>query len=549
MAEKDDLAQSSYAGRWIARVRGQVVAQGGTPEQARRAAKVARHKESPEISYMPTLQPLTFSPMLDSVRSVLPEGLAVYLVGGAVRDAVQGRSTHDLDFAVKDNAIQVARGVADALEGDFYTLDPERDTGRVIISTGSGERMVMDFASFRGPDLETDLQGRDFTLNALAVDVHTRSLFDPLNGIADLKAGELRYCSPSAFQDDPLRVLRGVRLAAEFGFHIQPETRRAMKAAVGGLEVISAERLRDEIFRILEGPRPATCLRALDILGALALVLPELAAQKGVQQPPPHLLDVWNHTLAVLDYLDSILAALSPSYDPESAADFFYGLLVLKIGRYRQQLGEHFTQGINLNRSLRSLVFFAALYHDIAKPECLRADDEGQPRFWGHDQAGAAVAAKRARRLALSNDEVERIESIVANHMRILFHADRLLRENKEPSRRAIYRFFRDTDTAGVELCLLALADLRATYGSALAHETWTACLEIVRLFLENWYEKRPESILPPSLINGEDLMRALDLPPGPRVGELLEAVREAQAMGQVATKEEALVFAREWGQ
>jgi tRNA nucleotidyltransferase/poly(A) polymerase len=537
---------NSYAGRWIARVRGRIVAQGGTPEQARRAAQ-SRFKETPEVVFMPTTSPLMFSPLLDSVRAALPDGLIVYLVGGAVRDALLGRPTHDLDFALERDAIKLARRVANTLKADFYPLDPERDTGRVLVTNEDGTRTMLDFAAFRGPDLEADILGRDFTLNAIALNLNDNTIHDPLGGAMDLKEKRLRSCSSSAFTDDPVRILRGVRLAANFGFHILPETRVLMREAVGLLGNISSERLRDELFRILDGSQPAACLRALDLLGVLDRILPELSTLKGVEQVPPHVHDVWDHTLALVSYLESVLAALRPDTNPDETNDLFNGLLEMRIGCYRQQIGEYLSTPLAADRSLRGLLFLAALYHDVAKPQAKKVDEEGQLRFWGHDQQGAEIAAKRARLLAFSNDEIQRLETIIQNHMRIHFHTNRLVREGKPPSRRAVYRFFRDAGPAGVDICLLTLADLRATYEQTLPQDTWAACLDVVRTMLEAWFDKREQQIAPPSLVDGNDLMRELSLQPGPLVGKLLETVREAQAVGIVSIREEAMSFAKEW--
>jgi tRNA nucleotidyltransferase/poly(A) polymerase len=488
---------------------------------------------------------LMFSPLLDSVRAALPDGLTVYLVGGAVRDALLGRPTHDLDFSLERDAIKLARRVANILKADFYPLDPERDTGRVLVTNADGTRTMLDFAAFRGPDLEADILGRDFTLNAIAFNLNDNTIHDPLGGGMDLKEKRLRACSPSSFTDDPVRILRGVRLAANFGFHILPETRVLMKEAVGLLGNVSAERQRDELFRILDGPQPAACLRSLDLLGALDMVLPELSILKGVEQVPPHVHDVWEHTMATVSYLESILSALSPDFDTDKANDLLTGLLVLRIGRYRQQIGETLSAPLTADRPLRGLVFLAALYHDVAKPQAKKVDEEGQLRFWGHDQQGAEITAERARLLALSNDEIQRLETIIQNHMRIHFHTNRLVREGKPPSRRAVYRFFRDAGPAGVDICLLTLADLRATYEQTLPQETWAACLDVVRVMHEAWFEKREEQIAPPPLVDGNDLMRELSLTPGPIVGKLLEAVREAQAVGDVSTRDQALELAR----
>ncbi len=246
---------SPYAGRWVARLQGRIIAHGGTPEQARVAAQKSRYKEKPEILYMPTASPFPFSPLIARVQAALPQQ-ELYLVGGALRDALLGRLSHDYDFAVAKNAIDAARRVAAAFGADFYVLDETFDTARVIISNKDGERDLLDFAAFRGDDLDADLRGRDFTINAIAFDLRRQTILDPLNGASDLRANIIRACSNTALQDDPIRVLRAVRQAAAFGFKIDAGTRRAMKQAASSLSSVSAERQRDELFKILDGPHP-----------------------------------------------------------------------------------------------------------------------------------------------------------------------------------------------------------------------------------------------------------------------------------------------------
>lgn len=542
----DDSSSSSYAGRWIAKVRGQIVAQGGTPEQARRAAQASRPKESPEILYMPPPTPFTFSPLLDKVRTALPD-VELYLVGGAVRDAMLGRLSLDLDLVAPADGIRLARRVADALEADVFPLDDARDTGRVIVTLADGTREKLDFATYRGASLDDDLHNRDFTVNAMAVDLRTMSLLDPLGGAADLRTKKLRACKETSMSDDPIRVLRGIRQAAAFGFQIEPETRKKMKSAAPLLGQVSSERVRDELFRILEGTQPAASVRALEMLGVLHFILPELSAMKGVKQPEPHIHDVWEHTLQVLSALDGILSALSVGYDPDATNDLFTGLLVVRLGRYREQYAEHFAKQLNTDRSVRGLLFLTALYHDVAKPHSITKDENGRIRFWGHDERGAQMAAERARALSLSNDEIAHMTAVIQNHMRIHFHTSRKDGEGKDPSRHAIYRFFKDSGEAGLDLILLALADLRATHGNTLRQETWSAALDVCRIFLENYWERPEEVVSPPKLLDGNDLMRELELPPGPRLGEILEVIREGQATGKVSTREEAIAFGRKW--
>ena len=543
--------EHTYAGRWVARVRGKVVAQGATREEAYAAARASRPKEKLELRFM---SPIFEQPLLMAVREHLPADQPCYLVGGAVRDTLLGRSTHDLDFAVPAGALKLARRMADKLSSSFpqgaafFPLDVETDTARIVVRRDDGTRDMLDFAGFRGADLEADLRGRDFTVNAIAIDVHSGEALDPLGGLQDLREKRLRACSETSLVNDPVRILRAVRQAAALGFSIQPETRRLMKAAVPLLEQASAERQRDELFKILEGPRPDASVRALELLGVFPVLLPEVPALKAVEQSAPHVHDVWNHTLAVLRHLDGILAILTPAYSEEKGnADLFNGLLAMRLGRYRSAIGEHLDARLNPDRSTRGLLFFAALFHDISKPATRSVEESGRVRFLGHDEQGAEVVVKRGTVLRLSNDELDRLKIIVRNHMRIHFHTTRKHVEGKDPGRRAVYRFFLDCGAGGVDLVLLALADFRATYDHTLTQDQWAACLDVCRVFLEAWFDRPAEMVSPPSLLNGDELMAALKMTPGPQIGRLLESIKEEQVMGHFSTRDEALAFARGW--
>jgi hypothetical protein len=173
-------------------------------------------------------------------------------------------------------------------------------------------------------------------------------------------------------------------------------------------------------------------------------------------------------------------------------------------------------------------------------------DESLRIRFFDHDIKGAEVAADRGRGFNLSNDEVQRIRTIIQHHMRFHFFTNRLEADGQEPSRKAIYRFFRDTGRAGVDLVLLGLADLRGMRGATLTQETWTAALGVARILLENYWEKPQETVAPPRMLDGNELMSELGLQPGRIVGQLLEAIREGQATGRVASREEAIELARE---
>jgi len=302
---------------------------------------------------------------LEQIRRLFPPEAAIYLVGGAVRDAMLGRPLHDMDFAVERNARAAARHVADSLNVAYYPLDSERDTGRVVDVRPDGSRQVMDFALLQGGDIQSDLSARDFTINAMALDLRRpEQLIDPLGGAVDLRNRQLRLCSATALEDDPLRILRGIRLATSLKYRLLPETVRRLRQALPGLQGVSAERVRDELFRILEGPAMGAGLRIMDKLGVLELVLPELCALKGILQPSPHVYDAWEHTLATVEKLQSVWAVLDVGGVPDEANNLMMGFLSLRLGKYREQVHDHYAPRLNPERSLKGLVTLDALYHD-----------------------------------------------------------------------------------------------------------------------------------------------------------------------------------------
>ncbi len=476
-----------------------------------------------------------------SVADLLPQlmpGPRLWLVGGALRDALLGRPVVDLDFVVEGDALAVARHLADRLGTPFYPLDDERRTGRVI---QHGPQRTLDFASLRGSTIEDDLRARDFTVNSMAVPLeHLDRLLDPTGGLQDLKDRRLRACTAHAVADDPVRALRAVRLAAQLDLQIEPATLRQVAGAATSLTTVAAERLRDEFLRILDAPRPGRAIRLMDHLGLLLALCPELDALRGLVQPPPHALDAWAHTLATVDRLGDLLAVLGPVHNEEASADLILGQAVLRLGRFRQGLAQHFTRPLSSGRRARALLFLGALYHDAGKPATAQADAHGRTRFLGHERVGAALASERARRLRLSATEAARLAAIVRHHMRPVWLAS-------EPvvTPRAVYRFFRQTRGASVDVVLLSLADFLATHTPPPPQQEWDRRLDVARALLEAYFERPEEVLRPPALIRGDELAEALDLERGPLLGRLIEHIREAQASGEVVTRAQAIELAR----
>ncbi|MGA9350729.1 MAG: HD domain-containing protein [Anaerolineae bacterium] len=466
-----------------------------------------------------------------------------YLVGGCVRDWLLGCSSHDIDFAVAGDAVELARRVADREGGAFVLLDQERCTARVVTRGEDGQRLFIDFARLQGDDIITDLSKRDFTVNAIAVAVEADTgsrIIDPYSGQRDLQLGLVRAVSEMAFLDDPLRTLRAVRLAAEMEASIEQGTVRLLRQAVPLIANVSAERVRDELSKILALPGAPQNLRYLDEFGLLVVIIPELETLKGVEQSAPHYLDVFEHSLETVRWLEQVVDVVE-GYDGEEVADGALSLIPLLLSPFSFQLSAHLSQLISGDRTRLTVLKLMALLHDLGKPATKSVDDEGVIHFYGHEGEGVGVVGAILRRLRFGGNEVALAKTIVANHMR-----PSLLADQEVVTKRAVYRFFRDTGDAGVDTLLFYLADHLATWGPNLRMARWQRRVEFVASMLADYYERHHKVISPPKLISGHDLMEEFGLQEGPRIGELLEAVREAQVEGEVRTREEALALVKE---
>jgi tRNA nucleotidyltransferase/poly(A) polymerase len=461
----------------------------------------------------------------------------VYIVGGAVRDAMLHRPLKDLDLATPIDGIKLARQIANQFDGDFFPLDPERDVGRALIDTPEG-RLLVDVARLRGPDLLADLTDRDFTLNAMAVDLKgdLNLLIDPLDGERDLVQKLLRRCAPSAISSDPVRALRAIRQSVQFGLRLEADTRADVRAARSSLAQASPERLRDEVFKLLALPRPAAALRVADRLGLLEVVLPEMTPLHGLPQSPTHQRDGWEHTLAVVEHLTSLMTATSYARTDTSAASFQYGMAVIQLDRFRAGLISHLAFEWPNERQHRALLLLAALLHDAGKPQAALQDADGHWSWPEHPRLGAVLARRRGDSLRLSADEVTRLGAIVEHHQAVwsLDPADL----------RALHRFWRRCGPAGVDICLLTLADYLGRDEEAFKQNEWLWLVDRVRAILEAYFLRYEQVVEPVMLVDGSRLMEAFQLKPGRQIGELLTLIREAQAAGEISTMDDALELA-----
>ena len=476
-------------------------------------------------------------PIAEEIRAHLA-GEEAYLVGGAIRDSILGRPVLDIDVVLRGSGVEAAKKVAHSLGAAFYTLDAERGIGRVILVRGGG-RYTLDFAALRESSIQGDLALRDFSVNAIAVPLHDLTkIIDPLSGERDTRDGILRACSTRSIAEDPVRAVRAIRLATQLGFRIEKETKEQARAGASMLGQVSAERIRDEFFRILSGRKIAAAIHSLESLGLLRGILPETAGLAGMPKDDTRRGDVWEHTLAALEKFEIVCDVLARPAGEVHAADPEMGTARARLGRFQPALAEHLSRPLCDERPLRGLVFLAAVLHDAAKPETRSVNSLGEVHFLGHEQLGAEWALHRAIALRFSNDEADFVSNIVRNHMRPL-----LLQSSGPVTRRAVFRFFRGTGLCGIAVSLFFLADTLATHGADLAQETWQSAVESVHSLLEGYFERPSEMIRPAPLLTGDDLIRDFGLSPGPQIGELLDALREAQAAGEVGNREEAVAL------
>lgn len=425
-------------------------------------------------------------------RRLHAAGFQAYLVGGCVRDLVLGREPDDYDVATDAHPARVQELFPSSVDvgSRFGVILVVADGVQVEVATF---RSDLGYSDGRHPDRveyttspEEDVRRRDFTINGLMQDMETQQILDFVGGREDLQRGLIRAIGTPElrFREDRLRMVRAVRFAARFGYTIEPATFQAILAAAPHITAVSAERLREEITKLLTEGAARRAFELLDATGLLKACLPEIAAMKGVGQPPEFHPegDVWVHTLLILE---------------------------------------------NLRSGTPATLAWAALLHDVGKPPTFTPAEEtgDRIRFDGHAEIGARMAAAICRRLRFSVDDTEQIEALVANHLRF---------KDVFQMRPATLKRFARLPGFQEEHLELHRLDCLASHGNLEAYE-------FVRRFLR---ETPPEEVRPPRLLTGEDL-KAMGFRPGPRFKEILHAVEEGQLEGRLIRREDAMAFVR----
>ena len=439
----------------------------------------------------------------------------LYLVGGAVRDQMLGRPIKDIDLMCAD-----PEGLARNLSMHHgATLVPflkkvAAPCFRVVRREDTED--YIDLVPMRGGSPETDLSLRDFTINAMAVEIGPggglAEVIDPLEGRRDLVRRCIRAASLRALADDPLRILRAVRFASQLGFVIDEATAHLMAQSAAALVNVAGERICAELLAILETPASADYLRRLDDSGALAVVFPEIGPMKGCIQNTHHHLDVWGHSLAALEACEAILANPADHFGSSAAAVQAY----LATGRRT------------------ALLKLALLLHDSGKPSSKQVDSAGRITFYGHDEAGARVVETVGRRLRLSTGAAAFIIALVVHHMNLLTLSEPEVR----PA--TVLRWCRRLGDACVAAIILSMADVAAIRGPAADPEWRERHLAWGAHTVRDYFSEFKQRIEAPPLVTGHDLL-AIGIAPGPELGRILSMVRDVQQTGEVESREEAL--------
>ena len=454
------------------------------------------------------------------LRALATLGIPAWLVGGAVRDRLLHRPTSDFDVVVAGDVAACARGVARGARGHAFELSEAFGAWRVVARDRSWQ---LDLMALEGATIEQDLRRRDLTVNAIAEPLGGGDHVDPFGGMEDLRARILRAVSGTAFLDDPLRVIRLARLACELDFEIELGTAEAARAVAPRLTAVSPERVFEELKRLICADRAPEGIGLLGSLGIAAAVLPELAALDGVDQSRFHHLDVLGHTRQVLAQTIEITENPVLLYEGEEQA-----------AALRALLDAPFANGLSRGQAMR----FGALLHDIAKPQTRDVTDEGRVTFMGHDRAGAELGASILRRLRASEKLCAHVAALTLHHLRLGFLVHRV-----PLSRRDIYDYLLNCSPVGVDVTLLSVADRLATRGDN-AESAIDKHVALARMMLPEalaWEASPPR---PP--VRGDELARALGIPPGPRVGGLLAELQAQAFSGEVRTPEQAIDRARE---
>ncbi|MDX1709194.1 MAG: HD domain-containing protein, partial [Desulfobacterales bacterium] len=445
---------------------------------------------------------------------IFPKTPGAFLVGGSIRDMLCGRTPTDYDVAVLGDPLAFARLIGKRTNGHVIKIGK---ADQMIIRVVSDEAIV-DIAQVKDASIENDLRARDFTINAMAFDLWSQQMVDPINGQRDLHRRTIRMVSDDIFDQDPVRLLRAYRIGAQFEFEIDATTIAAIEKNALLIRQSAGERVRDELFKMLQCGRSHSYLCQMAESDLLFALVPELADLKNCRQNRHHQFSAFDHTLRAFSHLEKMLAPM-----PKSAP---------AVGAH---LARHIAKG------QIPLVKFSMLLHDIGKSSTQTADREGRLHFYGHERRSAQMAESICQRLKCSKRSGDTIHFLVRHHTRPR-HLYGALREQNASSG-ALTRFFMKCGAYLSELLVMAAAD---TLGKTLKPDRQSAAFItfLGQLLFDYENDFRPRSS-EPRLMTGQDLIIDFGLKPSPLFSTILNRVEEERLSKPEMTREQAVALVK----
>jgi len=446
----------------------------------------------------------------------------VYLVGGSVRDIILKRKAQDIDL-VCPNARQLAYALSKEKHAVCVVMDKKPDVPCFRLINRKSPENYIDITEIRGNSIASDLQQRDFTINALAIPLTSGKLdasqiIDVVSGQADISRKTIRMVSDESFIDDPLRMLRAFRFSAQLNFEIEPNTINHIQKNAERIKSVSAERILFELKLLLEQANIYPFIEQMDQTGVLSTLFPEIKTLKSCRQNDYHHTHVWGHSLETLKSFEQILTQLDNLF---SATD--------------DQVHRYLYQNDNV-----TMIKLACLFHDVAKPLSLKQDPETHHiSFYGHDKLGKTEIEKICDRLRLSKKNAAFVCTLVEEHL----HIRDLLHPNTR--QKTLLKSCRKLGETIVGITLLSIADKLATRGFRSQESDRIAYQEKAIQFIESYYNDILPVICTKNLITGKHLIE-IGIEPGPMMGKILRMVRLAQDEGKISTPEQALELVKE---
>ena len=446
----------------------------------------------------------------DFILSQINEG---YLVGGAVRDFLQGKDKiFDRDIAIKD-AEHFAIKIAKKFDGTFIVLDGENKIYRVVLKD---KENYLDISEIQGSSIEEDLKRRDFTINAIAYDLENGEFIDVTGGIKDIENGIIKEIQEKNFEEDPLRILRAFRFMATTGYKLDKNTELSIKKYLSLALNPAKERIAYEIMKLFGGKYSHNAILKMDEIGLLEMIFPHIKDVKKVPPNTHHHLDLFHHSVETVKQIQ------------------------LQYEKNENNIKEHLDK-VDFGGFARiNHLKLAGFLHDIGKFSTWTIEDSGRHRFIKHDDVGSKMVVPILKDLKFSKKQIEYISLMIKNHI----YPSSVI-SNEDLNEKIMMRYIRKMGENVIDNIVLARADRYSAQGPAVTKEMTKANIDGLNKLLDFYFEKRDTLKPLPRLLDGKDIMKIKNINQSPLLGKIIKALNEAQLNGDVNSKDEAIEFVK----